>query len=341
MDALPLYDAGSCPVDRFLALEQWLLQRAESEPPHGPCLAIARLQGKAHLLGRFQRASSSLKAGTEPLPTHRRLSGGRTLAVGEGVLAVALVVPRMGDLLDGPIPPARFINRYVRGVLKGLTRAGAPNGAHYFGRDFISAESQQVAVVGQQNGPLAGLLEVFIAVTSALALPTQNHGYPEHADPRAGGPPHTTLMNLRTSSTTLDGVAKAVSVGIAELYGRELQPVAPLPELAPWSDVPPVLEEDAGWASSGLAEIPIGFVEALVQMDGEVLRAVRFRGDFIAPDFVIRGMEEGLVGLRPRLAEVGKVIDAAFHQPGAFILGVNELRLFADAVLEAADEFRT
>lgn len=319
-----------CPPARFVMLGAGLL----ATPPAVPTLVVAPLAGEALLLGRHQRLAGALeRKNLGEREVLRRNSGGRTLAVGPGTVGVLLALPDMGALLEAPLAPSKVLNRYVRGLLAGLSRAGAPGGAHYFGRDFVSAQSKQLAVIGQDNGPRAALFEAFVAVEQPLALPAGLNGYPEHGDPRAAGPEHATLSGLRGAPIGIDALAEALFAGYAETYRAERQAA---PSNLPEAELAPAHEDESGWLSSGVADIPIGFLEALLQKDGDRVAAARLRGDFLAPEFVIRQLERDLAGLPLQFEQLGARVDAAFHQPGAFLFGTLELRLFADALLAAA-----
>lgn len=340
---LEIVTLRACSVDRYLQLGRTLLERADRNPEVDPVLVVAELTGSEVVLGRFQRASSALALdkvmqtrGREPL---RRNGGGRSLAAGAGTLGILLVVPAMGSMLPAPIPPDRAINRYVRGLLAGLTLAGAPGGARYFGRDFISCQGRQIGRVSQDNGVRAALIEAWVALSQPLALPSGLNGYPVHDDPRAAGPAEATLSELRGERPSFDQVVEALSRGHASVYGCQAL-VGELPEL-PQPALRTVREDEAGWLESGVAEIPIGFVEALVQVEGEVLKRARLRGDFIAPGFVIDGLEQSLAGVRLGAGQLGRLVNDAFHQPGAALLGMQELRVLPDALLVAAGRLRS
>ena len=263
----------------------------------------------------------------------RRNSGGRALRIGAGTMGVLLALPEMGALLSQPLAPSKVINRYVRGLLAGLTRAGAPEGAHFFGRDFVSAQQQQFAIVGQDNGPRAAIFEAMVGVDSSLEVGALN-AYLPHSDPRVGGPPHATLNGLTGKPIAFDALAEAIAAGYAEVHSAQLVRVdAPSVEA---ELVPPVDEDERGFSDSGVADIAIGFAEALVQHDGECVQRVRLRGDFIAPSFVMHELERALEGCPLELNALGQRVDQAFHQPGACIHGMRELRVFAEAVMAAA-----
>jgi len=328
--------ASDCSPETFVGLGAGLLDRMRSDPR--PRLLLAGLSGEAILLGRHQRAASALdrqsweKSG---LPVYRRPGGGRALLAGEGRLGLYLALPRPDAILDSPIPTDRVINRHVRGLLAGLVRAGAASGAHYFGRDFVSSESRQLARLSQDGLPEGPVLfEAVVAVTESLELPAALRGYPVHSDPRADGPPPVTLDELWKEPRPLSAVMEAIVAGYERTYGLRAEPAS---DATPAADFgPPVWEDEEGFETSGVADIPIGFAEALLRHADDRVVEVRFRGDFIAPAFVVRALEQELVGLPLAFASLGERVDGIFRREGAGILGVRGLRIFPDAILAAA-----
>ncbi len=200
----------------------------------------------------------------------------------------------------------------------------------------MSAEGRQLAVVSQEStaeGALA--FEAIVAVERPLPVPHALSRYPAHCDPRASGPPPTSLVELLppgAGAPAFERLAAALEGGWSAAHEREVADVAgPLPE----APLPPAEEDEAGLTPGGLAELPIGFVEALAAVAGGKLVSPRLRGDFIAPAHVVAALETSLEGVAVDLAEVGPRVDAAFHRPGAFLHGVRELRALADAILVA------
>ena len=88
-------------------------------------------------------------------------------------------------------------------------------------------------------------------------------------------------------------------------------------QLPRWNLYVPAEEAEEGLVSSGPLPIATGFAEALVRHDGERIGEARLRGDFIAPAFALRALEESLGGCPARYDEVGRRVDAAFRAPGA------------------------
>jgi lipoate-protein ligase A len=318
------------PPERYLRAASALLLRAGGEP----VLLLAPLAGEAILLGRHQRAASALRpSALGHVGLARRLGGGRALLAGEGALAVLAAAPPGASLFPGPFAVDKVLNRYVRGLLAGLRASGA-RAAAWLGRDFVSSDSRRVAVVSQEGTAAGGTaLEALVAVSRDLALPEGLGGYPPHGDPRAAGPPPATLSALAGRPVGAPEVAEALVRGFAAAAGLEPAPWdGPLPE----GPILPGEEPESGLSASGLAEISIGFAEALVRRGPGRMAQARLRGDFIAPAFAVESLEGSLEGCPVDFAEVGRRVDAAFRGPGAFLHGVRDLRVLAEAVLAAA-----
>lgn len=339
MSELRFQTVPACAAERFIQLGSGLLDRMAADPATPPTLVVAELAGPALLLGRHQRATSALdraKVEAAGLPVHRRIGGGRTLHLPEGSLGVYLALPRIGSLLAAPVGPDKFLNRYVRGLTGGLTLAGAAKGVHWFGRDFLSADSRQLGRISQDGlpeGPV--LLEAFVSVHEPIDSGRAFSAYPEHEDPRADGPAPVALSEWLGEAADPQAIAGKIAEGYARVYGASVARWdEALPEGA--AIVPAVDEAEEGFDDSGVADVPIGFAEALVKHDGAVIEQVRLRGDFIAPAFVLRDLEDQLVGCPLEFTAIGQKVDDAFQRPGAMVLGLRSLRVLADAVLAAA-----
>src|SRR5262245_15360701 len=127
MSTIGVAQLGTLAPREIAACSRAALDRALA---HDAELVIARASSDAVLLGAFQR-------GTEvdtPLAVFRRGSGGAALRVGEGTLWVSLALARPSALVA--CENAKIVNRYVRPLLREITKLGAP--ARYFGRDWIS-----------------------------------------------------------------------------------------------------------------------------------------------------------------------------------------------------------
>lgn len=337
MSTLAWTTLAGCTPERFARIGAGLLAHMDERPDAVPQLVIAELAGDALLLGRHQRVSSALsRDAVAGLELVRRLGGGRTVRAGAGTIGVLLAVPSTGALLPAPVGADKVINRYVRGLLAGLSLAAGESAVHYFGRDFLSAESRQLGVVSQDGTPRgAAIFEAVVGVERNLALDPALVCYPAHEDPRAAGPEPVALAALWKQAHSFAEIADRIVTGYTRVYGCEaVRSAEALPEGA--APAPAVSEDEAGWEESGVADVAIGFAEALVRHDGATVGEARIRGDFVAPAFAVRQLEAQLAGCPLTFEAVGARVDAAFRQPGAAVIGLRSLRVLADAVLAAA-----
>jgi hypothetical protein len=123
-------------------------------------LLVGEIDSVARVLGAFQRKSDAAGA------SHRRISGGPALDVGPDTLYMGLALARVDALFD--CDPPRLLNRYVRPLLKALTRAGAP--AHYFGRDFVSVQHRPAAQIGFAHDAASdrAVVEAYVPIARPL-----------------------------------------------------------------------------------------------------------------------------------------------------------------------------
>lgn len=322
MTALRTIIVPSCAAERFARLAPALLEQEVG----APTLLVAELAGDTLFLGRHQRTASALVASAGP--ALRRAGGGKALRAAPATVGVLLAVPHGGwaERLD----PDKVLNRCVRGLLRALPKVGASGGAYYFGRDFVVSQQHQIAVISQDGAPGGTLLfEALIAAAEPLALPAGVSAYPEHPDARAQGPPHGSLRGPR-----FEDVVRAIVDGYTSLLGATLMPEAEAPDPGPPLG-PDVVEEEEGFHWSFLAAVPIGFLQAGVRADGKRIAEVRLRGDFMAPAFAVAALEQALRGKRFEIGDVGPAVDAAFGRGGAPIIGVRDLRVVADCILDA------
>jgi len=333
MPSLQVARLLGCDPARFLRVEAGLLARGHGEP----VLVVASFATPVVLLGRHQRASSAVDLAavrSRGLPLLRRAGGGRSLFAATGTVGVFLYTPP-GEVLVPPAFPAdRITNRYVRGLLSALRNQGAERAA-YFGRDFVSADKRQLAIVSQEATTAGALaFETFIPMEQSLALPVALAQGTAHSDTRAGGPPAASLSEFSGGPVAFDALAAALEEGWGKLSGRERVPLALAGQL-PEGELPPAEEDEVGLSGSGPVEIPIGFLEVLTGVAAGRFVGPRLRGEFIAPAETVRALERALEGAPLDEVEIGRLVDAAFHGPGAFLHGVRELGTVALAVMAA------
>jgi lipoate-protein ligase A len=331
METRPLRVAllSRCDPARFVRVEAGLLETGHP----APILVIAEFATPGLLLGRHQRAASTVEvaaARTQGVTLLRRAGGGRTLHAGDGTIGLFLFTPPGAPLSAAPFPPDRTTNRYVRGLLAALRRLGARQAA-WFGRDFVSAGGRQLAIVSQEATPDGAVaLEAFLSVSHPLEPPPGLVRHRPHTDPRAGGPTSVSLAELAGRTPGFDEIAAALMAGWGGPDGPE-----PVGDALPELELPPAEEDETGLSTSGLVEIPIGFLEALSAAAVGRLVGPRVRGDFIAPAATVTALEAALEGAPIDEAEVGRRVNENFHQAGAFLQGVTGLGTVAGAVLAA------
>ena len=167
-------------------------------------------------------------------------SGARPrLLVGPGTVHVLLALAHPAAL--APCDAPRLVNRYVRPLLRALTRVGAT--AHYFGRDWISVRNRPAAWVGfaHEVASNRAVFEAFVAVSSPFAIEARG----SFLDREPG-----TLESLAGRPLDLDAVVRAICEAYGGAYGPGLQEMRPAATRAP-----PVDDDDTPWSATVLEAI--------------------------------------------------------------------------------------
>jgi hypothetical protein len=320
--ALALIDLGTVDASQWPALSGGLLARGL------PALAVARLTGGTIALGRYQRADTVLTDHGRAAPVQRRWTGGRAIALGEGVLAASLVLPHRSWLVDPDpeaLPASRFLNRAVRGLLSGLGKLGI--GAYYFGRDFVTVESSQAAYLSFDITPSgAALLECYFAAEAHWWLPSECDALPPQPPQRGvPGPASIPALEGVTSSQLLSVLGE----GYVERFGVTLERgAAPSPLSAPELVELPL--------RSRLHSIPIGFTEVRASMaDGRLVR-ISLNGDFLADSAGLEAAERALIGAEPTIESIAPRLNSVYSQQRHTVLGLPDLSVWAEALIEAS-----
>ena len=322
-----------------LRAEQWPRRLAALWPrtPSAPSCLVASFTGEALLLGRHQAKETVLRGSSVAVPIARRATGGRALLAAEGTFAIALALPRTGALLgDGrDVPASKIVNRFVRPALGALGALGVSAG--YFGRDFISVSTRPVAHASFDAGrDGSALVEVHVGLTRPVAF--------------ASEPPWASLAELFpdrfAAPPPLEKILEALRRGFSERLGADLG--EPQPALDAAEPAWPAVDEDLPPRASRLHEVPIGWVEARVELDQlaarrlglpaemPVIGRARLLGDFEADAPSIQGLERALAGCPASYDEIGRRIDEHLGpRSGGTIVGLKTLKPLADALLEA------
>ena len=288
-------------------------RRALDRPlAHDAELSISEVANEATLLGAYQRGASMPVDRT----LFRRGSGGPSVLVGPGTIHVLLALAQPSSL--APCTADKLVNRYVRPLLRALTRVGAT--AHYFGRDWVSVQHRPAAWVGFAHARDTGraVIEAFVAVTRPFALEGSSF---------LGKVPGT-LASITGREIESVRVIDAIAEAYPAAYGRE-----PVAFSTPEGDdkSPEDSRADPPWAatsSEAIGEVAAGRDRAGV---------LRVGGDLMVTREAIAHIERDLAALAPdaEASEVARAVDAAFDAPGIALDGVRSLESLVDVIVRA------
>jgi hypothetical protein len=261
-------------------------------------LLVARVASEAVLLGAFQRRSEIVTA----LDVFRRGSGGAAARVGQGSLYIGLALRRHDALIA--CEPSRMVNRYVRPLLKALTKCGAK--AEYTGRDWLSVHHRPAGTVGFAHDASSGraLFEAVIAMTTPFALGDRRSFHGKEAG-------------------TLVDIVERIALAVAEAYATATATATD----SPWT----AIATDSPWTA--IATVPIGIVGAGRDATG----ALRVGGELMASRDAMANLEARLARLTADAAEgdVAAAVNATLAAPGVVVDGVTSLASILEVILRA------
>ena len=241
------------------------------------------LAEEGELLGAFQRS----------LPgTWTRRTGGPSLRIAHGTVYLALRLATSDALL--PCTPSQIVNRYVRPLLRALTKVGKP--ASYFGRDWVSIAKTPVAWVGFAHHSETGeaLFEAFVGVDTPFSEPRDSFlgKVPVALSQLLGRPIDAGALAADIAEAYMAEYGKYLTVlGEGEL--SQEREGASVPRLSAWSSV----VSDA-----------IGDVCATRDSGG----IVRIGGDLMASEDAVARFEDGLSKLGEQ-ANADAIVELARH----------------------------
>jgi len=278
---------------------------AMERPLGGPEIEV-NVANDAIVLGAFQRASEI--GDTKIGPIAQRASGGAAVRVGDGTVHLALALPTI-DALVVDCTPQKILNRYVRPLLKAITRVSII--ASYFGRDWVSAGHRPCAYVAfaHDSSSQRTMFEAFVAVRTPFAL-----------GPRASfmGKEPATLGEIAKKTIDPENVAEEIVRAYASAYALEV-------EDRPIDDEPRVASE-----ADLLARPPW-----LARVD-EAIGPIFADKTHIGGEFMASRDAVNLLHIALRVgADPPRAIDEAFKNPAVALEGVRSLRSFHDAIARA------
>lgn len=346
-----------------LAIDRYLMHAThKAAKSREPVLRCSTMAGPSLRFGRYQRLPAALferQAGAATVEAQRRLTGGRLIPGGEGFLHVSFVMPRAVEILPNsfpkPLPPEKVINRYVRGILRGLNRLGARS--FYPGRDFLTAQSKKVGWVSfEVDEAGAVLLECVLAWRQTFAVAAAWLA-------EAGvDPAEREDLLQETECCTLEEVVgrpigraelvAAIIQGYAEHYAMQVQEREFNHLEHSYLEVmrTSTFQEPAWLASSAMSEQPFGSATTPIQFgtfevcvtlhNQRFLKEVRFSGDFLASAHAIEALSRELRLCPVDWKAIGTITDRIFSKPNHFILGLGTRRVIPDTIMRAAAEQR-
>jgi hypothetical protein len=279
-------------------------------------LWIGRPDEDAVALGAFQRAGSRAPLG--PVLVQRG-SGGPGVRMGAGTLWLALLLPRVDALVA--CDESRLVNRYVRPLLRALTRCGAQ--AHFFGRDWVSVERRPAGWVGfaHDRGSGRAVIEAFVARET-----------PFDVGARASylGKEPGTLASIVGARVEEARLAEAIVTAYADAYGRTAVDRGGLPTRA-------VTPSPSAAGGEGSIDPPWAATveEVIGQLGAGPDAAGRFRvgGELLVSRDALGALEAALGGVTDE--EVGALVDATLEAPGVALDGVKSLASVRDVIVAA------
>jgi len=288
---------------------------------HDAELVIGEPSDDAIVLGALQRASELGDADDRARALLRRGSGGAEVAVGPGSLWMQLALIRPDALVR--CEPSRLLNRYVRPLLRALTKVGAL--AHYFDRDWVSAGRRPVAMIAFAHdvGTGRALVEAVIALRTPFAL---------RARPSYLGKAPATLADVG-SHVELARLGDAIAEAYGAAYGRTIVSVPDFPAKKRKSS-PSSVDDPRGdppWAAT--RHEAIGVVGAGRDRDGRM----RIGGELMVS-------RDAVTKLEARLAEadcsdaaaIAGAVDASLGAADVALVGVRSLTSVRDVLVEAS-----
>jgi hypothetical protein len=278
-------------------------------------LTVAECTTDAIVLGAFQRGAPVSGA----VPLERRGSGGPSVTVGRGTVHVMLTLAGLSVLV--PCDPSRIVNRYVRPLLRALTKLGVT--ARYFGRDWVSVSGRPAAWVGFAHVATSQrtLFEAFVSVTGP---PFAQPGRPSFLGKAPG-----TLESILGKPLEAARFSDAIIEAYTSTYARAPADVMlPARADATAADDPGA---DPPWAAT--VTEAIGEVGAGPDRRG----CMRVGGDLLVSRDALARLEERLEALDASSgrAEIARLVEGTLAAPGVALDGVRSLDSITDVILRA------
>lgn len=322
MGTMGIFVGTAAPARSLAALSCGALDRPLSGDAE---LTVGVCGDETRVLGAFQRLAELGEASAGGAASVRRASGGAAVRVAPGTVWLTLALARPSAIV--PCDASRLVNRYVRPVLRGLTRVGAL--AHYFGRDWVSVAKRPVALVSFAYDAVTGraLFEALIGTTAPFDDGRRASFMGSVPESLAVLAPSATPERVQHEIVSAYR-ALAAEAGLAAF---EL-PASWATETVATSPDPAVRDTPHGWAAVRLEAM--GIVGADEDPDGRI----RVGGAFGVARDALSSLEAAIgVGAEAQDPErVGALVDEHLGAPSAALFGVRALTTIRDVIVDAA-----
>ena len=270
------------------------------------------------------------------MPLVRRLSGGRVVAVGPGIVSLTGVFPSVAWLALGRDTPGpdQILNRALRPLLAVLRAVGVD--AFYGGRDLVTWDGSPIAMAS-----FTVLPDGVVVCEAHIAASTS---FDRCAVTLAEWDPQGLVLHDASVFSGASPLARRASrvdaVDWAALFAEHAQAT-----FACDSSIGDAIEESsmasaiapafvafqaereatrAGWATAAGIEM-LGAVEAYARIEQGRIQALELSGDLIATYTSIAEIEEACVGEPPSRAAAERALLSVLSRPGRFVLGARDL----------------
>jgi lipoate-protein ligase A len=339
MAVLDVIVAPALATSALIGLQSHLLDAVVTRQT-APVALIYTSPARGISIGRYHLYAGS--AEQRGIGAYRRLTGGRVVGSGEGWLGFALILPSRAALLKedaSRLKPDQVMNRYTRGLLKGLRALGLD--CFYPGRDAITFERRELAMCSFETDPSGAMLfEAMLAVNRGMENLVHDL---ESIDPDGALPcamytsdSATTLARELKRTVAFDELADAIADGYEGLLGETRRRELTALETADASRRPLVA---SGWLNDRVRTAPqagtikknriaaqLGAIEAAVAVESDdTIAAITLSGDFIANSSAIAELEKELIGKRLDLGSVSHAVTKIYAHGENFFLGAGEL----------------
>ena len=335
MRVLRLYETESQTAAAAFGHDQALLARASTGGGQAASLRLWRRPAPGLALGRFHRMDPGTGNGGG---LERRLSGGRAVVVGPGVLGLSMVFPNLAWLGGEELAPQQVPNRALRPLLQALRALGVD--AFYGGRDLVTADRRALAHVSFTRMPDGvWICEQHLAVSQNFS---QLGRLTAELDPRGIAAIDGGAYDESVSLEELAGVgAEArLSALLAEQCHQEFDcevveggPCEAIAAKAPGhgggvgafeafqAERGPLCEGRVSAAAISM----LGAVEVSAATSGGLIHDLRIDGDLIAPFYTLEAVGQELEGQALEKSVIEGCLLRVLERPENFILGADQI----------------